>query len=370
MAAPRERVAIVDLGPSDEAVRPQLSAALIAAGLEPVSGEGVDEALGGTMIDRDTGALATAIATAQVSFGKLDCKASVEASTLAIGLAAQRQAAGLPTPELAAALTYVLLCADRGGDFDAAMRAAAHLRTVGGSADVPVDVWKKYPELDTIVDRELVPLEITADTVNAEIWIDFSRVGPAPVTVMLPAGEHVIAAAAGTRRGWAAGTAVATQGKLAIPTTEQAGTWAELAKRISGWKGAVPSPQELGWVMAKVRARVAIVRRGDTIEAFGRIGLAEAPHRLGDGGDGVGTLSDSKRIAALVVDRVQTWNDRAPDPDKPLLREDRGKDGKRRDIPTKWWVYASILGAIVVGGAIIYATDAGSDRQRVELVTP
>ena len=365
-AAPKEKVAVVDLGPSDPAVRAQLADVLTAAGLDPVA----TDALAGESADRDADELVAALALAQTQFGKLDCKQAIEASTRAIGLASQRQAAGLPAPELARAWTYVLLCADRGSETDRAMTAAARLREAGGSTDVPAEVWKKYPELDTVADRELVPLEITADVANAEIWIDGKRAGLAPVTVLLPIGEHVIAAAAGSRRGWAAGNAVAAQTKLVIPTQEQSGSGAEVANRIASWKGAVPSPQELGWLMAKLHVRVALVRRGDTIEAFGRIGIAEAPKRMGEGGDGVGTINDAKRIAALVVDRVQAWNDRAPDPDRPLLLDDRTKDGKRRDQPTKWWVYASIVGAIVVGGAVIYANDAGTDRQRIQVTFP
>ena len=48
----------------------------------------------------------------------------------------------------------------------------------------------------------------------------------------------------------------------------------------------------------------------------------------------------------------------------------RDKDGKLKDPPTKWWVYASVIGAVAAGVAIIYATDTGSDRQRVELHVP
>jgi hypothetical protein len=373
-AKTHERVAIIDLGPTNPVVRQQLAAAMIAGGLDAVIGDGVEDALAGDNVDKDAVQLAAAIAQAEDAFGKLDCKLATEASTLAIGIAAQRQAANLPVPELPRALAYVLLCADRAGDVDQAMVAARHLRTVGGSDDVPADVWKKYPELDTVADRELVPLELTADVKGAAIWVDFKYVahhgiGTTPLTVFLPAGEHVIAAAAGSRRGWAAGAAIRTQAKLVIATQEHAGPWSEVAQRVAAWQGKLPAPQELGWVMAKVRARIAIVRRGDSAEVFGRIGLSEAPHRIG-GEDGVASLAEVDRLAALIRDRVQTWNDRAPDPDRPLLVDDGRGDGKRRDQPTKWWVYASIVGAVAAGAVLIYANDAGSDKQRVELHQP
>jgi hypothetical protein len=188
--------------------------------------------------------------------------------------------------------------------------------------------------------------------------------------VSLTPGEHVIAAAAGTRRGWAAGTAVRAQGKLEIPTVDQASTWSEVGRRVAGWRGAVPPPEELGWVLARVRARVALVRRGDSVEAWGRIGLADKPHRLG-GDDAVVPVAEAARLLGLVAERVKAWNDRAPDPDRPLLVEDRAALLRnRREEPTRWWVYAAILGAVGASAAIILVHEVGSDRQRVELHYP
>jgi hypothetical protein len=365
-----ERVAIIDLGPTDPQVRQRLAEAVVAAGLDAVIGDGVEDALAGENVDKDAVQLAAAITEAQRAFGALDCKATIAAGTKAASIAAARQAARLAVPELPRAWAYVLLCADRAGDTDAAMVAAARLRAVGGSTDVPADVWRKYPDVDVVSDHELVPLEITADVKDAEIWIDFQLAGTAPLKTMLPLGDHIIAAGAGTRRGWAAGTAVRTQTQLAIPTAELSSTYSDVGQRVASWNGKVPAPKELGWVMSKVKARVALVRRGDRVEAWGRLGMSEAPHRIGDD-DGVATLDDAARLLALVVDRVHTWNDRAPDPDRPLLLDDGHDDKrKRRDPATKWWVYASIIGAVAAGAVVIYANDAGGDKQRVELHQP
>ena len=372
---------MIDLGPGgpgDGAVRKDLAAAAVASGFEVALGDGIEDALAGGDVDKDSVQLAGALAEAQRAFGALDCKAALAASARTIGIAAARQAAGLAVPELAKAWTYILLCADRTGDVDRAHQAAIRLRALGGSAgkEVPADVWKKYPDVDTVVDRELVALEITADTPGATIWIDFERRGTAPLQVLLPVGEHVIAAASKTRRGWAAGTAVKTQKQLQIPTQDQRGPSSEVAQRVTSWKGKLPSPVELGWVMGKVRARVVLVRTGDRVEAWGRIGLSEAPHRLGDD-DGVAKASDPadvKRMLALVTDRVLGWNDRSPDPDQPLLVEDpkgkRGFEVKDRDGPTKWWVYAAIIGAVAGAAVLVYSQDTGETIQRVELHYP
>jgi hypothetical protein len=74
---------------------------------------------------------------------------------------------------------------------------------------------------------------------------------------------------------------------------------------------------------------------------------------------------------------VQTWRDRAPDPDQPLLvetpaeRRARGiaRKGEREE-PTPWWVYATIAGALLGGALVIYAHDTAEDTQRVELKFP
>ncbi len=373
-AAPalHERVAVIDLGGEPADVRPKLYAAIVAAGFAPVLGDGVEDALAGRDIERDAVQLAAAIATAQRAFGELACSDVTPAAQQAIGLAAARQAAGRPVPELSRAWTLVLLCADRENRLDAAQRAASQLRTLGGSPDVPASVWARFPEIDAIADRELVELDITTDVPGAAIWIDFQQVGVSPARVELPAGEHVIAAAAGARRGWAAGTAVRTQKAVHVPLADMAGPWSEVARRVAGWNGKLPAPSELAWLLARVDARVALVRHGATIEAWGQIGRSEPPHLLG-GDDGTASLDDVARVLGVVAERSRAWSDHAPDPDRPLLVEPSGARGARTDQadkPTKWWVYAAIAGAAVIGAGVIYANDSASDRQRVELHYP
>src|SRR4051794_21491724 len=92
-AAPRERVAVVDLSPdaAPADARARLAAAIAAAGFEPSAGDGLEVALAGGDVDRDAGELATAMATAARAFGELRCSAVVPAANQAIGLAAARQ---------------------------------------------------------------------------------------------------------------------------------------------------------------------------------------------------------------------------------------------------------------------------------------
>ncbi len=376
-AAPRrtshERVAIVDLGPDDDgAARRAIGTAVVNAGLEPVIGDGLDDALAGISPAADDATLAVAMSQAKQAFGELDCKRTRSAADNAIGIAAARQAAGIAVPELPRAWAYVLLCADRTGDTDAAIIAATRLRQTGGSPDVPPAVLAKYPDVDTIADREIIEVDVTADVPGAQLWVDFQPAGSAPAHLALAAGPHVIAAASGTRRGWIAGTAVKTQKAVAIATTEQAGPHAALAARVASWHGKVPAASELAAVLAEVHARVAFVRHGNTVEVWGHAGLAEPLRPLG-GADGTRPLAEADRAVALAVDRVQTWNDRAPDPDQPLLVESKAeREARRKDVahPTKWWVYAVIGAALAVGGVVIIAHDTASDTQQIQLHYP
>src|SRR5712664_3406446 len=98
LAAPmhgKDRVAVVDLGPADDgAARRQLATAIVAGGLEPVIGDGVEDALAGIAVDRDGVQLAAALAVAGRAFGELDCKRATRAALDAVAIAAAREAAG------------------------------------------------------------------------------------------------------------------------------------------------------------------------------------------------------------------------------------------------------------------------------------
>jgi hypothetical protein len=165
---------------------------------------------------------------------------------------------------------------------------------------------------------------------------------------------------------------VASQRDLAIPLTDQAGTWSAVAAKVASWHGKLPTPEDLGWVLEKIHARAALVRHGDVVEVWGHAGPVETPHRLG-GDDGLRTIAEADRAAALLADRVAGWSSHAPDPDRPLLTEDIRSRGRRlagEDEPTKWWVYATIGAAIVAGVAVVYLHHAESTTEHLELHYP
>lgn len=370
---------MIDLGPPDEAVRQKLAAAVVAGDLEPVIGDGVEDALAGINSDRDSIALAAAMAEAKERFGALACSEATTAAQTAIAIGAARQAAGLPIPEVPRAWAYVLLCADRSGDAAAALAAASHIRTLGrtlgGTPEVDAKLLAKYPDVDALSNRDVIEIEIKTDVAGADVFVDFQRVGKAPLKLPLATGPHVIAAASGSKRGVVTGTVIRKQPVVTIPLPDQAGKWSSLAAWVASWHGKLPKPKELAWVLREVDARVVLVRHGDIVEAWGHAGQGEPVRRLGND-DGVRKLGEVEALVALVADRAQTWSDRAPDPDQPLLvetPEERRQRGLLRDgeeEPTRWWVYAAIAGAVVAGALVIYAHDSAEDTQRVELKFP
>lgn len=375
---PRERVAVIDLGgpgPNDEVVRQTLAAAVVAGGLAPVTGDGVEDALAGIDSDRDAIALAAVMAEAKEKFGALACREATAAAHKAIEIGAARQAAGLAVPELPRAFAYVLLCADRTGDASTALVAASRIRALGGAPEVDASLLAKYPEVDALSNRDVIEIEIKTDVPGADVWVDFKRAGKTPLRIPIATGPHIMAAASGRKRGVVTGTVIRTQPVVTIPLVDQAGPWSSLAARVASWHGKMPRPKELAWVLRKVDARVAIVRHGDVIEAWGHAGPGEPVRRLGND-DGVRSLDEAATLVALIADRVQTWSDRAPDPDQPLLvetpeeRRARGLLREDEEEPAKWWVYATIAGAVLAGALVIYAHDSADNTQRVELKWP
>ncbi len=92
-------------------IRARLAAAVIAAGLEAVVGDGMEDALAGEAADKDAvGWQRRWPEGAAFNGARAGGKAKI-----GVGIASARQGAGLAVPELARAWTCVLLCADPDG---------------------------------------------------------------------------------------------------------------------------------------------------------------------------------------------------------------------------------------------------------------
>lgn len=367
-----ERAAIIDLGPPNAAVRSSLARSLVEAGLEPVVGDGVEDALAGVASDRDSTGLAAAMADASYRFGQLDCPAAEQAARQALAVIAARQASGIAVPELSRAWAYVLLCADRAGNVEAGMRAAQglHVATPNPAPDVAA-VLAKYPAVDAVLGSDAVEVDIAVED-GAVVWIDFQPAGTAPLRAAVAPGEHVVAAAKGARRGSVSFRTSKAAQTVTVALNDQRAKWTGISDKVARWRGAMPVPTDLGWVLEQVRARIAIVRRGDAIEAWGRAGPPELPHRLG-GADGAGAVADANRVAEALATAVSDFGIRAPDAAQPLLVDATRSLGTRSGSthePTKWWVYAAIGAAFAASAAIVYVHQTQTHVAHVELHYP
>jgi len=375
-----EPVIVVDLRAGDATAlttsRKQLQDALAAIqGLEVVRDAALDGALSGAAVDRDATRVDAALAQARTAFGALDCKQASAAADRAIDDLAARQAAGLDDgPALRAAYAYIVLCADQAGDLATEIRAGARLRALGVTAGDDVGIsaatWDKLPEIDA-TGGEIVAVTVEADQPDATVWIDHVQVGAAPATAFLPAGEHVFAAGAGS--GHRAGTRVAVAGTkqvVALALVDQRGTWSELAGMVHAWRDHVSPPTNAGLaaIMKAAKVRFAIVLAGTrTAEIWGQ-GARDPVAKKID----AGLIDQPLELAAIITDKAGQWDGRAPG--DVLLTETPEERaalyGRRKPDKAKWYVYASIAGAILVGGAVIYLNDAATDTQRIVIQGP
>jgi hypothetical protein len=373
--APRvhdEPVAIVDLRPPAAAGRDASRAKLAAdlgrlMSLRVAGGDGLEAALAGDG-GGDADLARAAVEDARAGYGALDCAKARPAAEKATLLFAARRAAGKDDgtgPR--AAWAYVLLCADGAGDRPAAAFAAGQLRALGAADGTATGIsqatWDRYPAIDAQLGGYLVELTVTAEA-GAEVWVDQVRIGPSPATIVVGAGDHVVAAAAGERRG-ALRVTVTGPMQLTVPLADQEGAWGAVAETVRGWRGSPPPGSGLAALMRRIHVRFAFVLGGGERVEVWVLGPGDDAARTID----TVTIDDPAALGAIVHDHVAAWDGRAPDPDRPLLVEDRtGKDGAVRR--NHWWVYASLIGAVVVGGAIVYAHDSAHDHQLIELSLP
>ena len=362
-AAPRPtiRVAVIDLRADiDDAARAALVGALRDAELVPVGGD-----LGVALIgrDRDQAMAIRVLAEAQDGFGQLDCGRARPLAEHAAQVLTARTAAGLDErARLTRAWTYVALCAERDGDRSMARFAVERLRGLGDAAGaLPTDVWSRYPEIDAATDRDIVELTVTGPA-GTTAWVDGRAIGATPATAFVAAGKHVVAVADGRTRAATIATAlgqpltvdlqadpVALQGEHAIADT------------VRGWQTAgATDPTALASLMLAARVELAVV-----IGSNGATTLWQVRKR-----EPVAIVVAIGAGAALATAAQAAWavaHDRAPEAGVELLREGDLAGDQADKEPTRWWVYAAIGGAIAVGAAVIYAADAGDDRQRFEL---
>jgi hypothetical protein len=395
-------VAVVDLTVAPAASSGAVSAnaaalrqELRAAGFAVLSAPDLDLANAGIDGGKDLSEAMTAIELARTSFGALDCPAASSAAESAIALLAARGAAGLEvTAPLSTAWSYLLLCRDRSGDFDGAMRAARVLRTLApsaavgaaGSQVIDAAVWSKYPEVDATANHDVAELAISVDAgadPDAAIWIDHRPVGTSPAKVLVPAGRHIVAAAKGSRRAAIWIDIVSTRpASVAIRLFEQDAPLARVSERVAGWKLQPPGGQQIAayfenllaaaqgrpWNPSSSRSPLLVILGANGDPRKAQLWASDGPGVTPTVTELVFDPAAPATLVATAQQRTASWKDRAPDPDQLLVEERTERlDLEERGGKKQWWVYAALAGAVVVGGAVILVNEFSEDTQRVEL---
>ncbi len=370
----RERVVLVELRAGDNAKLAKSRAGLTASlesqpGIALRTNPELDAALAGLDYHRAAMDATKALDSARTAFGRLDCK-HVDTSTMsAIGVFAGMQAAEAPVAEsLRVAYTYRLLCADSAGRRTDAMRAASRLRTLRGPLPprgIGAAVWARYPEVDAATNVLMARLTITGPH-GAKVWVDHTNRGAAPVTVIVARGIHRVALA----------TKADHVSKLIHVTSDSASTnlvpapraavWRQVRARVAAWRRKTSSPSRAGLaaLMKDTGVRFAIVITGPQAVVWGVRDSAPVAQRLG-----VAPIAAPEKLAAIIVDGAREFDGQAPRTAVPLLVGKHGATTPKKQ-PQKWWVYASIIGAVAVGAGIIISRDLATDRQRIQLSWP
>lgn len=368
---------------------------LRSAGFAVMSAPELDAVNAGVDGGQDLSDSLASLELARSSFGALDCPAAAQAAETAIATLAARAASGIEvTAQLGTAWSYLLLCRDRSGDFDGAMRAAQALRqlapaaasSAGNGGAIPDAVWAKYPAVDVTANRDIAELTITADP-GAVVMLDHRPVGTSPAQVFVPAGRHVVAAAQGSRRAAVWIDVTTSRANVALRLFEQDRPLSRLGERVASWKSQAPGGAQIAtylenlltaaqgqsWNPSSARSPLLVLLGAHGVQVWASDGPGLLPTATELAPEAAAAASPAERAAPIVNAlraRTLLWRDRSADPDQLLVetRDEVQRDEKPR--ATQWWVYAAIAGAVVVGGAVIVANELSEDTQRVELRFP
>ncbi|MEZ4360396.1 MAG: hypothetical protein R3B48_09460 [Kofleriaceae bacterium] len=378
-------VVVVDLTEgSGAAVRAQLR----DAGLAVMSAPDLDAVTAGTDGGADLGVALAALAAEREAFGALDCAAVARAASDAVLALAARAAAGIDArASLVTAWSYLLLCQDRAGELDAAMRTAAALHALlgpGGAAAPPTNidaaVWDRYPAVDATPNRVVVELIVESEP-GATVELDHRPIGVSPVRTFVPAGPHLVASGAGSRRA-ARWIELDAPTRVELPLVEQDAPLSRLSERVATWKARPPDGADVSaflenlltaaqgqpWNPSSARSPLLVVigLGGDARRA--QLWASDGPGLVPTATEHSIDPEDASSLIAAARTRGSAWRDATPEP-PPLLVETE-RPSRAAPPKTQWWVYAALAGALAVGAAAIYVNETAQDTQRVELRWP
>jgi len=184
----------------------------------------------------------------------------------------------------------------------------------------------KYPEVDAIIDREMIELSIDADVAGATCG-SITAASASRRSRSRSRGDHVLAVRG---PGLAARRRVGDRGPHAAvdqDPDDRAGDEVERAREADRELARVPPPEDIGRCRRGARAH-RLIRHGDVIEAWAA--SATRRRRTSSATRRDAERRDATKVMGLVLDRVHAWNDHAPDPHQPLLVESPAERLRRK----------------------------------------
>lgn len=393
-AAPKRTAPVIALLDLKQNLAPAQAAGIVAAMTlqdQPMAAWFDADARGAVARTNDLAELATALAQTQAAMASLQCAAVAAPAARTAALAAAAVVRGVGGGfELKTATRYQLRCADQNGHIDDAMYFAQRLRQVRalvgiapGDDDIDRTLLARYPAIDAAIDNELIAVTITATAPNGgavDIWIDMQKRGVAPYHGFISHGRHSIIAATPSQ-------AEATENMidrrnpnitLTLPAVVAASAATaqplsdEVQTLLAQWRRsgltAVQQQRVVAAIAAASQAKRVLVFDGPASTIWHPVGTA-TDGAVAFAAVGRATVRTTAELASLATRANGSQaNVRAPASDQPLLLDSSfaARTGDRNE-KTQWWVYASVLGAVAAGAAVVYFNDASNDRQRVEI---
>jgi hypothetical protein len=333
---------------------------------------------------------ATSLALAAQRFGELDCAGADAAAADVIGALGQRLAATGVTDALRADLrrawTYRFLCGERAAAPAVMQRAAGALRNLGvrDGAEVGITAtsWAQVPAVDASTDREIVELTVQLDQAGTRaplppgsaLWLDHAALAPSSDgRWFVPAGVH----------GVAVRVAGAEIGKPALPTGGAVvdilidDKHREVVVPVGPVTSPGPSPAALALTSAVAAAAspeaTLDTRRAAALLAMDATGATRAVLLRStssvevwrrDEGGAITKVATTPLAASMIAAALRDLDAPPPPPvdQRPVIGE--------RPSRARWWVYATLAGAIAVSTTVLLVAGGGDDVQRIEVRGP
>ena len=324
------------------------------------------------------------LALAAQRFGELDCTAASAAAVQAIEVLSTRLAVTGVSDDVRAGLrrawTYRLLCGERASDPAAMQRAASALRNLGVVNGTEVGIaaatWARVPVVDASTDREIVELavEVVDDGSSGKLppgstlWIDHAQLAAtADGRWFVPAGVHGVAVRVGGE-GATGGSRIDIEiddkhRSVLISVDDLAPAAASVAAQAMRAAIRAAANPDASTNVRRAALLLAMDAVGATRAVLLRSASAVEIWRRDESG-GLTKTATTPMTATLIADALVAID--APEAPTVVAVSPGGAPQPK----TRWWVYATLAGAIAISTTVLLVAGSGEDTQRIEVRGP